>query len=93
MLPVNSYYRTTGIVLREELDDWALLFNPESGKVAGINAVGVALWKMLKEHHTSPEIVIALKECFTEIPPNVENDVIEYLSTLSDRGFITVESS
>ena len=32
------------IVLREEFDDWAVLFNPDTGAAAGINSMGVAIW-------------------------------------------------
>lgn len=93
MLSDSIYYRTPGIVLREELDDWALLFNPDSGKVAGINAIGVVLWKILKEHHTPSGIIRAMEDYIEEIPTDVENHVIEYLSTLSERGFVTIEFS
>lgn len=91
MLPDNTYNRTTGIVLREELDNWALLFNPENGKVAGINAVGVVMWKLLQDHHTIRELIQAIENIFDEIPTNVENDVTEFLTNLSNRGFITVD--
>ena len=35
------------IVLREEFDDWAILFDPDTGSAVGINPVGVAIWKVL----------------------------------------------
>ena len=39
-------------VLREEFDDWALLFDPDSGKVVGLNPVSVFIWKRLDGNHT-----------------------------------------
>ena len=34
-------------VLREEFDDWAVLFNPDTADAVGINPVGVAVWKLM----------------------------------------------
>ena len=33
------------IVLREEFDDWAILFDPDSGDAFGLNPIGVHIWK------------------------------------------------
>ena len=35
------------VVLREEFDDWAVLFNPDTADALGINPVGVAVWKRM----------------------------------------------
>lgn len=35
------------IVLREEFDDWAVLFDPDTGKTCGISPTGVFIWKQL----------------------------------------------
>ncbi|RPJ51839.1 MAG: SynChlorMet cassette protein ScmD, partial [Acidobacteria bacterium] len=35
------------VVLREEFDDWAVLFNPDTAAAVGTNPVGVAVWKRM----------------------------------------------
>jgi hypothetical protein len=35
------------VVLREEFDDWAILFNPDTAEAVGTNPVGVAVWKLM----------------------------------------------
>ena len=35
------------VVLREEFDDWAILFDPDTGNAFGLNPTGVYLWKLL----------------------------------------------
>jgi hypothetical protein len=35
------------IVLREEFDDWAILFDPDTGNAFGLNPTGVFIWKLL----------------------------------------------
>ena len=45
------------IVLREEFDDWAILFNPDSGDAHGLNPIGVFVWKRLDGKHTINDII------------------------------------
>ena len=55
-------------MLREELDSWALLFNPANGGVVGISPVGVALWQLLDHHNTASGMACALRERCDDVP-------------------------
>ena len=35
------------VVSREEFDDWAILFDPETGKAFGVNPIGTEIWNKL----------------------------------------------
>jgi hypothetical protein len=35
------------VVSREEFDDWAILFDPETGKAFGVDPVGTEIWNKL----------------------------------------------
>jgi len=35
------------VVFREEFDDWAILFDPETGKAFGVNPIGTEIWNKL----------------------------------------------
>jgi SynChlorMet cassette protein ScmD len=39
--------RNPFVVLREEFDDWAILFNPDTGRGFGLSPTGVYVWKLL----------------------------------------------
>ena len=41
------------VVLREEFDDWAILFNPDTGRGFGLNPTGVYLWKIFDGKSTT----------------------------------------
>lgn len=84
-----TYLKKPDIVLREEKDDWALLFNPADGDVVGVNPVGVALWNLMDEHATVAAIAAALCRQCDAVPAEVEQDVAEYLGRLTARGFVT----
>ncbi len=88
-----TYRKLPDIVLREELDSWALLFNPANGGVVGISPVGVALWQLLDHHNTASGMACALRERCDDVPAEVENHVAEYLQMLSKRGFIATDAA
>jgi hypothetical protein len=43
------------VVLREEFDDWAILFDPDSGNAFGLSPTGVYLWKHLDDGEDVPQ--------------------------------------
>jgi len=78
-------------VLREEFDDWALLFDPDSGKVVGLNPVSVFIWKLLDGNHTEAEILVALRDHFEKVPEEADQHLKEFVQGLVERGFVGYE--
>ncbi len=79
------------VILREEFDDWAVLFDPETGKAHGLNPVGVFIWKRLDGKHTIEDILKELKEECEDAPPEAQNDVIEFIQELVKNGLAGYE--
>ena len=48
------------VVLREEFDNWAVLFNPDTADAMGINPVGVVVWKLMDGQHTLHDLVAGI---------------------------------
>ena len=48
------------LVLREEFDDWAILFDPDTGDSFGLNPVSVFIFKHLDGRHTLQSIMTLL---------------------------------
>ena len=44
--------RSPHVILRQEFDDWAILFDLDTGYGFGLNPTGVYLWKLLDGEHT-----------------------------------------
>ena len=82
-------------VLREEFDDWAVLYNPETAAAFGTNPVGVAIWKLIDGKRSEEQIFTALAAQFDETPERMRQDVSEFIIQLHDNGFIgtTIEQS
>ena len=87
----ERYVRNPHVVLREEFDDWAVLFNPDTGKAVGVNPVGVAVWKLLDGDRDLEAIVGEICEQFDKVPDALEEEIRKYLQDLAKHGFIGVD--
>ena len=79
------------IVLREEFDDWAILFDTDSGDAFGLNPIGVHIWKRLDGNHSVNDILQDLQEGFEDVPYEVEGDLQEFIEDLVQRGLVGYE--
>jgi SynChlorMet cassette protein ScmD len=79
------------VVLREEFDDWAVLFNPDTADAVGINPVGVALWKNLDGKRTVAELAGVLDGLFDAVPDSAPGEVAAFVEDLAKRGFVGFE--
>jgi SynChlorMet cassette protein ScmD len=80
------------VVLREEFDDWAVLFDPDTGNAFGLNPVGVFIWKRLDGNHTAEEILKDLQESCEEIPDEAESHLKDFIQSLVEQGLAGYES-
>lgn len=74
------------VVLREEFDDWAILYNPDTGVAVGVNPVGKEIWKLLDGQHTREDLIAWLREHYRDVPPAVDEEVGAFLADLDARG-------
>lgn len=74
-------------VLREESDDWAVLFDPDTGESFAVDPVGVFIWKRLDGHYLFEDIMGELHQIFQEVPETARQDCMEFLDDLVKRGF------
>jgi len=79
------------IVLREEFDDWAILFDPDTGKAYGINPVSVIIWKHLDGTHTLDDLMDVLNNHCNNIPNSARGELEAFLEKLVGRGFAGVD--
>lgn len=79
------------VVLREEFDDWAILFDPETGNAFGLNPLGVLVWRLLDVSRSTAEIVAAVKERADGVPDDVENHIEAFVQNAVRLGLATRE--
>lgn len=79
------------VVLREEFDDWAILFDPDTGKAFGLNPIGVLIWKNLNGLNDEAAIVQQIHEKADGIPDDVDHHVRNFLQAAVDLGLAGYE--
>lgn len=87
----STAIRNPHIVLREEFDDWGLLFDPEEGIAYGINPVGIYIWKHLDGNHTLEDIQKLVVQQFDNVPENSLEDVRQFIQAVVDKGYAGFE--
>lgn len=84
-----EYTINPDVVLREEDQDGALLFNPDTNDVKVINNTGIFIWKSCQEPKTIDKIISELKDSFDQVPEDeIEEDAKTFLEELVNAGFI-----
>jgi SynChlorMet cassette protein ScmD len=79
------------IVLREEFDDWAVLFDPDTGNAFGLNPTGVFIYKLLDGQHTEEEILEALKQEAEGVPAEATDHLRQFIAMLVQQGLAGYE--
>ncbi len=76
------------VVLREEFDDWAVLFNPDTADAVGLNPVGVTLWKAMDGTRTLAHLLTTVQTVYAEVPHTANDEIGAFIDDLAERGFI-----
>jgi SynChlorMet cassette protein ScmD len=76
------------VVLREESDDWAILFNPETAEAVGINPTGVVIWNMIDGRRKTEDILSEVHELFSNVPITANEEVSTFLNEIYKYGFV-----
>ncbi len=79
------------MVLREEFDDWAVLFDPDTGDTCGLNPVSVYIWKHLNGEHTVEDIVEALHVDCDGVPDDAAHYVGRFIEELIERDMAEIK--
>jgi hypothetical protein len=72
-------------------DGWTLLVNPDTAGAMAVNATGMLVWSLVDGKRTIEEIIAAVKDRFPNAPDTVRDDVLAYLTKLTEEGFIGQE--
>ncbi|OGW85562.1 MAG: SynChlorMet cassette protein ScmD [Omnitrophica bacterium RIFCSPLOWO2_01_FULL_45_10] len=79
------------VVLREEFDDWAILFNPDTGDAFGLNPVSVFIWKHLNGKNGVDDIVKKLRPCCKGVPYDADTHTNKFVDDLVTKGMAGYE--
>jgi len=91
MKPTDKPTISPDVVLREEFDDWAVLFHPLTGEAVGVGPVGVTIWKLLDGQLTLAEVAAQVQARCEDAPPTVLEDTLAFVEDLHRRLFVRMK--
>jgi hypothetical protein len=88
-----KYMTNPDVVLREEDEDGALIYNPDTDQIKVINPTGLFIWQQCDGSKNLTGIVSAMQESYDEVPGDeVSEQVEKFIDDMVKTGFIgTVE--
>lgn len=81
------------VVFREEFDDWAVLFNPDTGRGFGLNPTGMYVWKSLDGRRTIDEIILTVRRDLLDVPESACDDLEAFVAALVAEGLAGFQST
>lgn len=78
-------------VLREDLDEWAVLFNPDTADAVGINPVGIMIWKRMDGTRTVAQLAAEVRDAYRDVPETAAAEIASFVDDLADKGFVGLE--
>ena len=91
MKPIDKPVSGSDVILREDFDDWAVLFQPLTGEAIGIGPVGVAIWKKLDGSRTLADLAAEIEAQCEASPDTVLEDTLAFVNELQQRLFLQLE--
>lgn len=79
------------VVLREDLDEWAVLFNPDTADAVGINPVGIMIWKRMDGTRTVAQLAGEVRDAYRDVPETAAAEIASFVDDLADKGFVGLE--
>jgi SynChlorMet cassette protein ScmD len=74
------------VVLREEFDDWAVLFDPDTCRGFGLSPTGVYVWKLLDGEHGLDELIEKLRRHAEDMPGDAREHIGLFVDALVANG-------
>ncbi|MDY6973811.1 MAG: PqqD family peptide modification chaperone [Thermodesulfobacteriota bacterium] len=86
---VCRYIRNPDVILSEEDEDGALIFNPDTDQVRVLNHTAFFIWQLCNGSKDMAGIVSAVKEAFEAVPEGqVTGQTEDFVNEMVGAGFI-----
>ncbi len=74
------------VILREDFDEWAILFNADTGKGYGLNPTAVFIWKCLEGGATPNNVIAEVKKYHNGVPETVSVEITNLINQMMENG-------
>lgn len=85
---MKQWYIKPNVVLREEADDWGLLFDADTGNTVALNPVAVCMFKAMQKAQDVESVKAAIFAEYDEIPETLAENIHELIEQLTEYSFL-----
>jgi hypothetical protein len=71
----------------------AVILNLDTADYHGVNEIGSVIWSLLEEPKTIGDLAKELRLRLQDSPPDLEDDLIGFVSELERRDLVVIETS
>lgn len=83
--------RSDRAVFRELADGTGVLLDLDTTAYHGVNRIGVLIWSLIEEGTTLARLTDEVRSRVLDAPPEIVDDVAEFIRDLSARDLIIIE--
>lgn len=77
------------VIHRRELDNWAVLFDPDTNETYALDPIASVIWEKLDGAHNNQAILEEIaKVCENGIPEEAATDLEDFLKQLEEKALI-----
>ncbi len=88
MLNKEKLIANPTVVFRDDFDDFAILFNPETGTAFGLNPIGAVIWNLLRDELTLDDLIDHVNDVCYDVSDNVTEQVNEFVEAMISNGLV-----
>jgi hypothetical protein len=90
--PESKVRQNDQVVARElSPSEGGVLLHLESAQYHGVNPVGLLIWELLDGRRTVREVIDAVRDRVQDPPPQLESDVMQFLTDVHERNLVVFE--
>jgi hypothetical protein len=92
LTPESKVSQNDQVVARElSPAEGGVLLHLESAQYHGVNPIGLLIWELLDGQRTVREVIDAVRDRVQDPPPQLESDVMQFLTEVHERNLVVVE--
>ncbi len=88
---MTKWHISPNVVLREESDDWGILFDADTGKSVALNPIAVSMFKAMRKTQDVVVMEKVIRDEYEEVPDTLNTDISKFVDSLAKDGFIGFE--
>lgn len=76
------------LVIRDDLDGWGIVFDPDENLAYALNPLSALIMKHLDGKHTEEDILKIIRQSCENVPQDIDTHLREFIARLSENKLV-----